>query len=543
MEMAVEHRQVEHRQGSKMEMADYLSRFLSAEAPETSHYGENFTVAKIRMINAVLKPKDKTKPRGQKMNKIQPKLMVMGGEQSCFDTTKSVPSNENERKDEYANIHHEHERSIEGVFTCNRRLTNQRRDICIPAEICKYRRKRFRRCSHCLNYSCRPSFLMNYNRNLFISNNYNSKPPTLKNYSCKPSILQNYSEKPFTLKNYSSKPLTLNNLSNLNDKNMSNSPEKNDPPASAIVNTSTNSANVNLNVVLNHLNQSPSVSSDSDNEVIPPEKLDIKQTNCKKLNTIISFPHQFPGLSYPLVQNDKWIYSIVPPDSKIRKKIEHPEALSLKLNEANIEKNYVLTYLQENKNYKFGALISRAFSALRFVPHSKTELTPFEAYHGREANTVLRNLTKKPSLKNLNWNNVVNQNLSCLDKAGNVPEVELTLDWEKKSDLVYAPQNRKTPIFLDDEVVADPKAQEVVDPKEIRSPKAPTWLKKHKTSSTIVYQRTGKTDPKDPRRYKRLPLQIEKLTKHTVQMTKGSLLRRSGVSFRSAVEESLIETE
>ena len=62
-------------------------------------------------------------------------------------------------------------------------------------------------------------------------------------------------------------------------------------------------------------------------------------------------------------------------------------------------KNYVLTYLQENKKYKFGAMISRALSALRFVPHSKTKLTPFEAYHGREANTALRNLTKKRSLK------------------------------------------------------------------------------------------------------------------------------------------------
>ena len=151
-----------------MGMVDYLSRFPSAEAPETSHYDENFTVAKIRMINAALRPKDKMKPRGQKMNKIKPKPTV-GGEQSCFDTTKSVSSNENERKDEYANIHREHERSIEGLFTCNRRLTNQRRDICIPAEVCKYRRKRFRRCSHCLSYSCNPKSLINYNRHVRIA--------------------------------------------------------------------------------------------------------------------------------------------------------------------------------------------------------------------------------------------------------------------------------------------------------------------------------------------------------------------------------------
>ena len=173
------------------------------------------------------------------------------------------------------------------------------------------------------------------------------------------------------------------------------------------------------------------------------------------------------------------------------------------------------------------------------MPHSKTKLTPFEAYHGREANTAFRNLTKTPSLKNLNWNNVVNQKLSCLDKASNLPEVELTLDWEERSDLVYAPEQRKTPRILnDDEIIdRDPKATERSD----KVPKQLGGLKRHMTSSTIVYQQTGKTDPKYPRRYKRLPLKIEKLTDHTVKMEKGALPRRSGVSFRTAAEESLIK--
>ena len=58
-------------------------------------------------------------------------------------------------------------------------------------------------------------------------------------------------------------------------KNMSsiNSPEKSDPRTSAIVNTSTHSGDVSFNVVLNLLNQQPSVSSDSDIELIPPKKL------------------------------------------------------------------------------------------------------------------------------------------------------------------------------------------------------------------------------------------------------------------------------
>ena len=82
---------------------------------------------------------------------------------------------------------------------------------------------------------------------------------------------------------------------------------------------------------------------------------------------------------------------------------------------------------------------------------------------------------------------------------------------------MFAPENRKTPRVLDEQDLIetdDPKAAQVL-------PEAPEWLKRHKTSTTTVYQKTGKTDPKDPRRYKRLPLKIEKLTKHTVQMEKG----------------------
>ena len=49
-----------------MGLADYLSRFPSAEAPDTSHYDESFTVAKIKTISEALKPKDQMKPRVRK---------------------------------------------------------------------------------------------------------------------------------------------------------------------------------------------------------------------------------------------------------------------------------------------------------------------------------------------------------------------------------------------------------------------------------------------------------------------------------------------
>ena len=118
-----------------------------------------------------------------------------------------------------------------------------------------------------------------------------------------------------------------------------NSPEKSDPKfPSAFVITSTHSRNVNLNVVLNRLNQPPSLSSDSDLEVIPPDKVIPKPTHSKKLNSVISFPHQFPGLSNHLVQSDKRIYSIVPTDSRVVKKIDYSEILNLKLVKANLER-------------------------------------------------------------------------------------------------------------------------------------------------------------------------------------------------------------
>ena len=59
-------------------------------------------------------------------------------------------------------------------------------------------------------------------------------------------------------------------------------------------------------------------------------------------------------------------------------------------------------------------MVDKALSALRFSKNATTKLTPFEAHHGREVNTVLRNLTKKPSLKNLNWKNVLQQKCLCL---------------------------------------------------------------------------------------------------------------------------------
>ena len=47
------------------------------------------------------------------------------------------------------------------------------------------------------------------------------------------------------------------------------------------------------------------------------------------------------------MQSDKWIYSIVPTDSRIVKKIDYPEILNLKLVEANLETNPILKTIRD----------------------------------------------------------------------------------------------------------------------------------------------------------------------------------------------------
>ena len=136
-----------------MGMADYLSQFPSAAAPEISHYDESFTVAKIKKINDALKPKDQLKPGSQRVNQVRKNPTVEGG-QSCSYSKRKVVANEIKRKIEYAKIHREHTCSLEGVVSCNRWLANQNRDICIPAEICKFRPEKIRPCSQYVKSSC-----------------------------------------------------------------------------------------------------------------------------------------------------------------------------------------------------------------------------------------------------------------------------------------------------------------------------------------------------------------------------------------------------
>ena len=80
-------------------------------------------------------------------------------------------------------------------------------------------------------------------------------------------------------------------------------------------------------------------------------------------------------------------------------------------------KNFVLTYAKEKDSGNLESVVEPALSALRFAPNSTLKISPFEAHHGREANIVLWNLTKKPTLQNLNWDRVLKQISTYLDST------------------------------------------------------------------------------------------------------------------------------
>ena len=88
--------------------------------------------------------------------------------------------------------------------------------------------------------------------------------------------------------------------------------------------------------------------------------------------------------------------------------------------------------------------VERALGALRFFPNATLKITPFEAHHGREANTVLQNLTKKPSLRNLSCSNVLKSKSACLDEQD--PEAQQMSKpadtyWGMRSDNEYGGTN------------------------------------------------------------------------------------------------------
>ena len=89
---------------------------------------------------------------------------------------------------------------------------------------------------------------------------------------------------------------------------------------------------------------------------------------------------------------------------------------------------------------------------ITFLKKATTALAPFEALHGRQPNTILRNLTKIPSLQNLNWSNILKQKCLCLDKNDsemNAIAYPRHSTLEERSDLEFALTLRKASLIID----------------------------------------------------------------------------------------------
>ena len=186
-------------------------------------------------------------------------------------------------------------------------------------------------------------------------------------------------------------------------------------------------------------------------------------------------------------------------------------------------KNSVLTYAREEKPEPLDRMVERALGALTFAKNATLNITRFEARHGREANTVLRNLTKKPSLRNLNWENVIRSKSTCLDErdpnAQAMPE-PMDTNWGVRSDTEYDVKNRRHHSRLADDRIANQDNE----PGIVRTTDEPASI-----PPVVVMQRTGE---RNLNRYKPLKSTIINRSEHTIKMSNGAVLRKSGVALK-----------
>ena len=171
-------------------------------------------------------------------------------------------------------------------------------------------------------------------------------------------------------------------------------------------------------------------------------------------------------------------------------------------------------------------MIERALNALRFAPNATLKISPFEAHHGREANTVLRNLTKKPTLQNLNWDRVLKQKSAYLDSTDprnqKIPQPMAT-DWEERSDVEFDVEHMNHPRRLvQDQLVSAADGTSMVGVKQVlgASPNSQA------NGRSSFFQRLKDSN----KRYRPINQKVVSESKHTLTLANGSVLRKSGVA-------------
>ena len=195
-------------------------------------------------------------------------------------------------------------------------------------------------------------------------------------------------------------------------------------------------------------------------------------------------------------------------------------------------KNSILTVAQEKNPEPLEKMVERALGALRFSKNSTLKISPFEAHHGREANTVLRNLTKKPSLQNLDWSRVITTKNASLDAADpNAQDMPRPADtnWSVRSDLAYDIKNRT-------------HARRLTEDQSANQHDEPSILKSANSNgqpgpSGLLFQRTGNRNLK---RSKQLHSKVRSESTNTLTLDNGVVLRKSGVATKPKPKKSKV---
>ena len=193
-------------------------------------------------------------------------------------------------------------------------------------------------------------------------------------------------------------------------------------------------------------------------------------------------------------------------------------------------KNSILTFAQEKHPEPLEKMVERSLGALRFSKNSTLKISPFEAHHGREANAVLRNLTKKPSFQNLVWSRVIKTKNACLDAADpnaqNMPHPADT-NWSVRSDLAYDINHRSHGRGLTDDQSADQHDElSILKPASTGGQPEPCGL---------LFQRTGNRNLK---RNKQLHSKVKSESTHTLTLNNGVVLRNLGVATKPKSKKS-----
>ena len=189
-------------------------------------------------------------------------------------------------------------------------------------------------------------------------------------------------------------------------------------------------------------------------------------------------------------------------------------------------KNFVLTYAKKKDSGNLESMVERALSALRFALNATLKISPFEAHHGREANTVLRNRTRKPNLQNLNWDRVLKQKSAYLDstdpRANKFPQPMAT-DWEERSDIEYDVEHMNHPRRLaQEQLVSVADGTSMVGVKQAVGGKS----KQPSKRMELLFQRLKDNN----KRFRPVNQKVVSKSKHTLTIANDSVLRKSGVA-------------